>query len=319
MDKTEVSKKIKRNRKGNKIKFPKLSIEEAVGIIKKVKDDYGDEIIPYKRFAKDILGQKFPKGGTYQIKIEALRLYRLMDRRSYSEIGILPDGSKILDAENEEEIKKLMFERVLSVPIIKKVYDRFKKKLPQKKQPIVDFLIGESMDQRDASRLSNMIMKDYKTFQPFIPLYLTKAIVPETDDTAKEQIKDVDKDTETGERVEGLAPLIRIIGSLFPLESDKETDKKLETLSKLAKDHNLKTFYGLIEGLKISYDPEKLKDISEKIILTFQEDSGIKMVEDGDLKEKEKGKPADKEPKVEETPESEPKEEESSEESTEEQ
>jgi len=291
MTEKDSLKRVKRSKKKAENKFPRITIEEAVEIIKKVKNEYRHEIIPYKRFATDILGQKSPKGGTYQIKIEALKLYGLMNRHSYEEIAILPSGSKILKTENEEEKKKLMFERILSVPIIKKIYDKFNKKLPEKKQPIMDFLISEGLTNRDATMLANLILKENKTYKSFIPLYLSKAIIPETPNKTTWVSEDISsKATENAERVEGLAPLIRIIGSLFPLESDKKINEKLDTLSKLAKDHNLRTFYGLIEGLKISDDPEKIKSFSKKIISTFQDDSGIKIAEDKDI-ESDKEKP----------------------------
>ena len=266
-------KEVKRVRRV--VKFPKFSVREMVEVVQKVRDKYGSDIIPYSEFAKSILGLKSPKGGTYQIKIEALKLYGLMDRHSFSEIAILPEGKDILDAKTEEDKKKLMFERVLSVPIIKAVYDKYGTNFPQKLKPITDTLTTEGMESGKATRLATVILKDYSDFAPFISLYLSgrlKSTSKASDSSLKQSPMVFDEE---------LCQIVRLIGSIFPLEQDSDVKSNLELLAELSKRRNLKVFYGLVEGLKSSVDtPERIKEMSGKIVEIFEEDSGIKITTD---------------------------------------
>lgn len=265
--KSHAKKKIgRRKRVGEKIKFPRFRITEAVDIARKAVKKYGTYIIPYSEFAR-IIGVKSPKGGSYQIKIEALKLYGLMDRHSFKEIALLDKGKQILAA-TEAEATELMFENVLAIPIMKKLYERYEENLPLKRKPIVDYLVNvEGMDRREAGRLTGVFIKDYKFFQPLIPGYVVGIeVMP-----AEEEKPSIE--------VPELYSMIRIMASLFPLDVKKEDIKnKLDILSTLAKKYGYKTFYGFIEGLKpYADDPEELRKNASRAIEFFEQDTGIKL------------------------------------------
>ena len=260
-------KKAKRERKV-KIKYPRLSALDAFKIVKKVVGDYGYHIIPYNKFAK-ILGLKEPKGGTYGFKTEALKLYDLMDRASYNEIGVTEKGREILSAITEEEQKKLLFMNTLSIDIFFELFDRFMT-LPTKRKAIIDYLENKGMNKREAGRLTSVFMRNYEFFESLI-----RKGFPEKLEKEEKIPPSIDED---------MLRMIHLIGSLFPSDETKNMKQTLDTLVKISKNKNLKATSALLESLNAIYadeqDQEKIKEGLEKakhlIVEKIEEDLGVK-------------------------------------------
>ncbi len=266
--------KPQEGRKKKKVKYPRLSSIETFEIVKKAVKDYGDRIIPYSEFAK-ILGFKEPKGGTYSVKTEALKLYNLMDRVSFNEIGVTPNGRRILDAPPSEQ-KKLLFESTISIGIFADLFQRFPK-LPTKRKAIINYLMNKGLNRYDAGRIVTVFIKNHKEFASFI---LPMALRP------REHMPE----TSTLEGInQSLPNFFYLIGSLFPSRETRDLKQALTALTEVSKNKNWKATSALLESLNAIYSDEKdtnrIKEGLEKarrlIFQKLEEDLGIKFELEG--------------------------------------
>lgn len=270
-----MSENIKARKAGKKkkVKFPRYSAIDTFEIVKKVVKDYGDRIMPYLDFANSI-GLKEPKGGTYSLKIEALKLYDLMDRVGYKEIGATLNGRKILDASPSDQ-KKLLFESTLRIEIFNDLFQRFSQ-LPVKRKAITNYLIGKGFDSSIIGRIASVFVKNHKEFASLIS----------TGELLKPQ-EPIPKTITSGGIDQSLVNFFYLFGSLYPSTEAKSLKQTLTTLSDISKSKNWKATSALIESLNAIYSDEKdinkLKEGLEKakrlVFQKLEEDIGVKFGE----------------------------------------
>ncbi|MBI3412691.1 MAG: hypothetical protein HY051_01250 [Candidatus Aenigmarchaeota archaeon] len=223
-------------RNKEKLKFPRISILAAVKIIEDVRKKYGADILPYSEFAR-IIGAKAPRGGKYGLTTEALKLYGLMDRHSFSEIAILDEGKKILNSQIEEEKKRLMLQRILGIPVLAKLYQRFKDGLPKKRKPVTDYLVNvQKIEKGRAGRIAGIFNKDYPFFKDI--LSSTKIVMISEDIKGKEMTGSTtfskpEKVTELG-IYQKMYKMVRIMGYLFPPDNSGDINKLLQETIEIA-------------------------------------------------------------------------------------
>lgn len=242
-----MSENIKaRKAKKKKLKFPRYSAIDTFEIVKKAVKDYGDRIMPYDDFAHSI-GLEEPKGGTYSMKIEALKLYDLMDRVSYKEIGATLNGRRILDASPSDQ-KKLLFESTLRINIFNDLFQRFSQ-LPAKRKAITKYLIGKGYDSSIVGRIASVFVKNHREFASLIA----------SGELLKPQ-EPIPKATTLGGVDKSLVNFFYLFGSLYPSTEAKNLKQTLTNLSNIATNKDWKATSALLESLNAIYSDEKDTD-----------------------------------------------------------
>lgn len=271
MDKTAKTEKRKNKKK---VRYPRYSAIESFEIVKKATREYGDRIIPYTDFAKS-LGLGEPKGGTYSLKTEALKLYDLMDRVGYTEIGVTLNGKKILDAPPSEQ-KRLLFESTVRISIFADLFQRFSQ-LPTKRKAMINYLLNKNYDRRDAGKIVSVFVKNHEEFSSLI----TSKVFGPQEPVSKIGISEgVDK---------SLIKFIYRIGSLFPSQESENLKQALTTLTEISKSKNLKSTSALLESLSLIYSDEKdmnrikegLEKAKQLIFQKLEEDLNIEFELEG--------------------------------------
>jgi transposase-like protein len=265
--------KVRKAKKKIKLKFPRYSAIDTFEIVKKAVKDYGDRIMPYDDFAHSI-GLEEPAGGTYSMKIEALKLYDLMDRVSYKEIGATMNGRRILDASPSDQ-KKLLFESTLRIDMFNDLFQRFPQ-LPTKRKAITNYLIGKGFDSSIVGRIASVFVKNHKEFASLIAsgeLFKPQEPIPKA--TTPEGVD------------QSLVNFFYLFGSLYPSTEAKNLKQTLTTLSDISKSKNWRATSALIESLNAIYsdekDTNKLKEGLEKakrlVFRKLEEDLEVKLDE----------------------------------------
>lgn len=254
----------------NKIDFPRLDVDQATHIIKKVLSSYAD-IIPYEELAKISTGKAVTKGGIFGQVTKSLKMYALMERYGKTEIKVTDYGKSIASAIDDNQRKKLLFKAFVGVPIFNEIYGRYKT-LPKKKA-LTDFIKNKGgIEKREAGRLVSTYIRNFT----YLDLQNKEGNIAQ--EISPEQIP---KDRESKSFDKKQIGLFIEAGALFGT-GIKNKKEKLTQLLKLSEEYKLKKFNGFLNALITLYGnkseselEEELKKASEQILKLLNEDLEI--------------------------------------------
>ncbi|MCS7094123.1 MAG: hypothetical protein RMJ18_02995, partial [Candidatus Aenigmarchaeota archaeon] len=135
--------------------FPKIPLMTAIEYVEKILKK-GKEVILREDFEKLI----DKHGGRLNIIIKSLKEYGFVISSGKSELMVTDLGKKITKTKNSKEILDVF----LSVPIHKKIYDKYGRIIPDKKV-LINFLEGK-IGKLDAQTLAGLYRESMKAILP---------------------------------------------------------------------------------------------------------------------------------------------------------
>ncbi len=257
-----------KEKRGSLFDYPQVGVEELLPTVKRVVEEYSD-VIPYGELSK-IAGMKGnTRGGKFALFVKSMKLYELMDRTSYQEIGVTDFGKQV--ASDPSTAKNRLFKQFTSIPIFGKIYDKYPNGPPSVRSGVVHFVrsFDKSLGENSASRIVGAYYRDFEYFKEVNAKASTKTIEarPTASPSGNSKIGPI-----------STPRLAALLVRVFPQDSDS-TKEDLNELMSFSKENGLSSFSSFLEGLTIILEGKKddelkseLKRVSKRALEKLAED-----------------------------------------------